>query len=194
MHWQRDLLAQPICEKNTFFQVVASVVQTRFPTLSPQLQIDSAPIIINIGRAHWQATANGCRDFLRVAQCVLVRINHCAFPITGIRFTNSSKIYRCWIVWGQNIHVVIIPSFLAIADTGQSSYLHHLKSRFQFHVSPLAIWLVGSTAARAIVQGQFSTVAWGGQSGYNKSHRVHGREFLGDGVDRVRDPQCVLGS
>ena len=41
----------------------------------------------------------------------------------------SSKIYRCWIVWGKNIYVVIIPSFLAITFIGQSIYLH-LINRF----------------------------------------------------------------
>ena len=29
--------------------------------------------------------------------------------------------YRCWIVWGKDIRVIIIPSFLAIAYMGQSS-------------------------------------------------------------------------
>ena len=86
-----------------------------------------------------QAIANGCCDFL--AQCILVRINHCTYhwhlfywPII------SSKIYRCWIVWGQDIRVVIIPSFLAIAYMGQS--YSHLISQFQiFTSSSLAFWL-----------------------------------------------------
>ena len=34
----------------------------------------------------------------------------------------TSKIYRCWIVWGKNIRVVIIPSFLAFSFLGQSIY------------------------------------------------------------------------
>jgi hypothetical protein len=37
-------------------------------------------------------------------------------------------------VWGKDIRVVIIPSFLAIAFSGQSIYLH-LISRFRFIAS-----------------------------------------------------------
>ena len=52
----------------------------------------------------------------------------------SIHWPKSSKIYRCWIVWGKNIRVAIIPLFLAIAYLGQSSY-PHLISRFQFIAS-----------------------------------------------------------
>ena len=62
-----------------------------------------------------QAIATGCCDF--IAQCIIVRIDHCTHhPFYSLK---SSKIYRCWILWGQNIRVVIIPSFLAIAYLGQ---------------------------------------------------------------------------
>ena len=45
----------------------------------------------------------------------------------------SSKIYRCWIVWGCNARVVFIPSFLALAFLGQSTYLpRSFISLFQF--------------------------------------------------------------
>ena len=53
----------------------------------------------------------------------------------------SSKIHRCWIVWGKNIHIVIIPSFLAITLLGQSIY-HNLISRF--HFIPIATWIASS--------------------------------------------------
>ena len=43
----------------------------------------------------------------------------------------SPKIYRCWIMWGKNIYIVIIPSFLAITYIGQSISLH-LINRFRF--------------------------------------------------------------
>ena len=56
--------------KNTIF---LSVVQTRFSSLSPQLQIDSLPMLIRISII--QSTVGGCCDFL--AQCILVRISHC---------------------------------------------------------------------------------------------------------------------
>ena len=69
-----------------------------------------------------QSIASGCCDF--IAQCIIVCINRCSYhPFYSPK---SAKIYRCWIVWGHNIHVVIIPSFLAITYLGQSiySYLH----------------------------------------------------------------------
>ena len=71
-------------------------------------------------------TLIGCCDL--ITQCILVRINHCAYH-AFYSATKSSKIYRCWIMWGNNIRVVIIPSFLAIISIGQSVYLH-LISRF----------------------------------------------------------------
>ena len=74
-----------------------------------------------------QTTANGCCEFL--AQCILVRIK-IFVPVIRLIDLKSLKIYRCWIVWGQDIRVVIIPSFLAIAYLGQSSYFFHLISRF----------------------------------------------------------------
>ena len=77
-----------------------------------------------------QTTVNGCCDFL--AQCILVRtLNHCTHHDHSPK---SSKIYRCWIVWGQIISVVIVPSFLAITYLGQSIDFH-LIGRLQFIVS-----------------------------------------------------------
>jgi len=73
-----------------------------------------------------QVTVTGCCDFL--AQCIFVRLNHCTcHPLYSPK---SSKIYRCWIVWGQTIGVVIVPSILAITYIGQSID-SHLISRFQ---------------------------------------------------------------
>jgi hypothetical protein len=62
-----------------------------------------------------QAIANGSCDF--IAQCILVRINH--FTYHPFYSPKSSKIFRCWIVWGQDIRVIIIPSFLATAYISQ---------------------------------------------------------------------------
>ena len=81
-------------------------------------------------------------------------------------------------MWGQDIRVVIIPSFLAIAYLGQSSYLH-LISRFQF--------IASSYLARATWRNSICTwpicIWWlGGHGGYNRSRRVHGRECPGDGL------------
>ena len=87
-------------------------------TLSPQLQIDYQSMLFRIGIV--QTAVFGCCDF--IAQCILVRINHCTYhPFYSPK---SSKIYRCWIVCGKNVCVVIIPLILAITYIGQSIYLH----------------------------------------------------------------------
>ena len=99
-----------ICE-NIFFLLV---MQTRLSKLPLQVQIDSQSMLISITTV--QAVVSGCCDL--ITQCTLVRINHCIYhPFYSPK---SSKIYRCWIVWGKNIRVVIVPSFLAITYIGQS--------------------------------------------------------------------------
>ena len=90
--------------KNFFY---ISVVQSRIDVPSFSLQTV-------------QTITSGCCDFL--AQCILVRINHRTYH--SFCSPKSSKIYRCWIVWSENIRVVIIPSFLAVAYLGQSIYFH----------------------------------------------------------------------
>ena len=67
------------------------------------------------------------------------------------------KIYRCWIVWGYNIRVVIVPSFLAFAFFGILIYLHSLTD---FNLWFLAIWIAAGTAPVSIVQGQFDVPDW----------------------------------
>jgi hypothetical protein len=52
-----------------------------------------------------------CCDF--IAQSIIVRT-----IIHSIYSSNFSKIHRCWIIWGRNIRVVIIPSMLAFAYLG----------------------------------------------------------------------------
>ena len=92
-------------------------MQMPFISLSPQLQLSMSFVLVIV-----EGTVFGCCDF--IAQCVLVRINHCTYhPFYSPK---SSKIYRCWIVYGQNICVVVIPLFLAIASISQSLaiYLH----------------------------------------------------------------------
>ena len=68
-----------------------------------------------------QTFASGCCDF--ITQYIMVRIYRCTHLNHPFYSLGSSKIYRCWIVWDQNIRVVIIPSFLAIAYIGQSTNL-----------------------------------------------------------------------
>ena len=106
-----------------------------------------------------QGTINGCSDF--IAQSILVHINHCTYhPFYSPKF---SKIYRCWIVWGKNIRVVIIPSFLAISFLGQSKY-PRLKSQLEFenltHPS-LVTWLAAADGASILEQDQIITLPWG---------------------------------
>ena len=77
-----------------------------------------------------QLTVDACCEF--TSQCIIVRINHSSCIYHPFYSPKSSKIYRCWIVWGQNIRIMIIPSFLAITLLGQSTYVYLIQSRFQF--------------------------------------------------------------
>ena len=52
-----------------------SVIQLHLRTLPVQLQSDSQPLLFRIKIV--QTTTNGCCDF--IAQCTLVRINHCTY-------------------------------------------------------------------------------------------------------------------
>ena len=65
-----------------------------------------------------QATVFACCDF--IAQLVLVRTTGDAYYLKYSSM--SSKIYRCWIVWGRNIRVVIVPSILAFAFLSPSLF------------------------------------------------------------------------
>ena len=67
------------------------------------------------------------------------------------------KIYRCWIVWGCSIHVVIVPSFLAFAFLGTLIYLHSLSDLTLWF---LAICIVGGTAPLSFVQDQYRSPEW----------------------------------
>jgi hypothetical protein len=157
-----------IC-KNIIF---LSVVQT-YPNSQSQIDAESYQFHLQI----IQTTVNGCCDFL--AQCILVRINHCTYhPFYSPK---SSKIYRCWIVWGQNIRVVIVPSILAIIYLGQSirvdSPSHHwhdfkLISRFQFITSS---YLASARGRHNICTRPIFGHFLGGPDGSNKLRSVHGR-------------------
>ena len=46
-------------------------------------------------------------------------------PIICFIHPQFSKIYRCWVIWGHSIRVIIIPFVLALAFLGQSIYLSH---------------------------------------------------------------------
>ena len=107
-----DLLIFTLVVSNNILSVrisfLSSVVQWRTGTntLSTVTRIQQFQLV--------QITVNACCDF--TSQCIIVRIDHCIYhPFYSPKY---SKIYRCWIVWGQNIRFVIIPSFLAITCLG----------------------------------------------------------------------------
>ena len=77
--------------------------------------------------------------------------------------------------------MAIIPSFLSVAYLGRSIYPSlHLINRFQF----IASSYLGSATFECYLD----------PADCNKSHPDHGRELPGDGLDRVQEPQRVLGS
>ena len=116
-----DLLDCIFAVSNKFiYKNIIFIISFSQLLLSLQLQIDLQPIFNRIIVV--QETVNACCDF--TAQCIIVRINHSSSIHHLFYSPKSSKIYRCWIVWGKNIRVVIIPSFLAITLLGQSIYLH----------------------------------------------------------------------
>ena len=53
-----------------------------------------------------------------IGQLILVRTSVDAYY--SIYSLKHSKIYRCWIVWGRSIRVVIVPLFLVFAFLGLS--------------------------------------------------------------------------
>ena len=61
-------------------------------------------------------------------------------------------------MWDRNIHVLITPSFLAVAYFGQSIYDIHLISS-DFNLSSLATWIVSNCAIQ-FVEGEIFTTAW----------------------------------
>ena len=67
------------------------------------------------------------------------------------------KIYRCWIVWGYSIRVVIIPALLACAFLRPLIYLHSLTG---FNLWFLAIWIASGTSPLTNIQGQFYLANW----------------------------------
>jgi hypothetical protein len=96
---------------NTICKVI--IMQMRIGALSPQLQNVSPSMLYRIYIV--QVISSGSCDF--IAQCILVRLNHQDHhPFYS---PESLKIFRCWIVWGKDIRVVIVPSFLAITYIGQ---------------------------------------------------------------------------
>jgi hypothetical protein len=91
------------------------IMQMRIGALSPQFQNGSQSMLFRITIVQLECIANCLCDF--IAQCILVRTNHQTYhPFYSPK---SSKIFRCWIVWGKDIRFVIVPSFLAITYLGR---------------------------------------------------------------------------
>ena len=67
------------------------------------------------------------------------------------------KIYRCWIVWGCNIRVVIVPSFLAFTFLSTLIYLHSLTD---FNLWFVAIWIAEGAAPVSTAQGLPYVPGW----------------------------------
>ena len=107
--------------------------------------------VLSISRA--QSTINGFCDF--ISQTILV----CTTYQVSRSFHSSisSKVYRCWIVWGQDIRVVIIPSVLAFAFLGPSTYLHSLSNS---NALPIATWLA-CVSSEYISRGYIRETLWG---------------------------------
>ena len=138
-----------IRKKIIFFK---SVIQMRIGTLPVQLQDNSQSTLIRVSFV--EIAVNGCSDF--IAQCTLV----CNKPFVTYHLfysPKSAKIYRCWIVWGKNTRVVIIPSFLAITYIGQriSSF-----DKPDLNLSLLVTW-IASEGAETFVDGEPITALWG---------------------------------
>ena len=90
-----------------------------------------------------------------LAQFILVRTMAMVMIIIHLIL---QKIYRCWIVWGYSIRVVIIPSLLAFIFLGPLIYFH---SPINFNLwFLLAFWIMGRTAPLIIVQSQLYVVDW----------------------------------
>ena len=153
------------------------------PVPSQLLLIDSQSLLFRI--AIVEPTVFGCCDF--IAQFILVRINNYTYHL--FYSPKSSKIYRCWIVWGKNIWVAIVPLFLAITYIGQWIYLH-LISWFEFIASS---YLASGKRRNNSCKWRLFNLYLGEHTVSNGFGRIHGGECPSDGLDRVQDPQGVLG-
>ena len=79
-----------------------------------------------------------------VAHFILVRTAVDAYY--SIYSSKCLKIYRCWIVWGKKKRVVIVPSVLAFASLGPSTYLY--SSLADFNLLRLATYITAGIFRR----------------------------------------------
>ena len=96
-------------------------------------------------------------------------------------------------MWERNSRVVIIPSFLAITFLGHLIY-HLIVNRFQF--IPYSNSYLGNFRSPWLAARHYYNFyhCLGEHVDSNSFGRDHGHEHPGDGLDRIQDPQGVLGS
>ena len=111
----------------------------------------------------------------------------------------KKKIYRCWIVWGHNIRVVILPIFLVFAFLGSVLILSYLF--FIFHQANFTNYFVSfsylgskynpsihctiTDCIRPTMVSHATSV---------QSRHIYDCQYPGDRLDRIQDFQGVPGS
>ena len=101
------------------------------------------------------------------------------------------KIYRCWIVWGCNTHVVIIPSILAIGFLGLPSAK---LSSFTYWLKFIASSYLGRrTECCPRLQCRRSICSFWPEehTGHHQSRHVDERECSGNVLNCVQDLQSI---
>ena len=106
------------------------------------VQLATDPVNLNLmyRMSFVSAAINGFCDFISQSILVCTTSSHYAYR-SSYHSSKTLKIYRCWIVWGRDTRVVIVPSILTFAFLGLSTYLYSLVN--SLNVLPLAIWLAG---------------------------------------------------
>ena len=155
-----------ICENIIFLSVVQLNIQSDF----------MLRLLLLI-----QITLSGCCDF--IAQCIIVCINHCHHPLNSRR---SSKIYRCWIVWGQNIGVVIILGNRILRSVNLSS----CDARIELVASS---YMAGDRRCTNTCTWPIFLCYLDVPDDPNKFRPVHDCPCPGDMLDCVQNPKSVLG-
>ena len=108
----------------------------------------------------------------------------------SLYLSKSSKIYRCWIVWGRNTRVVIVPSFLTITFLGQSnleSIFHSLWKLADLKFAISTSYLVNRFHPKVFWTAWRSYLEF--RIGFDWYSRVYGCECSCDGFNRVQDLQ-----
>ena len=103
------------------------------------------------------------------------------------------KIYRCWIVWGQNIRVVVVPSILAFAFLGLSNRSSH-SLEFCWCWFTISSYLVSKYHPEDLCTAWWRSSCLEFSIVFNWSGRIHECECSCDGFNRVQDLQGLSAS